>query len=337
MKMPDLKARTPATVQLVTELGLDARVYAVVIIKQRFLVDERGHTARFEGAEIRLADEPWPDGEPSNLKFPADVCLRKPSTDVLVVGCAVARGAKRVKELDVIVKVGPVEKLLKVYGPRLWYKGAVGMALTPPEPFEKVELRWDYAWGGYDDSDKKILEEPRNPVGRGLTRDTDKLVHKPGPQIEDPRDLVSSHRSRPAPAGVAPLGRHFAPRRQYAGTIDEQWMKERMPLRPLDFDERYHQLATPELVTPKHLRGGELVQLGNLNADGPIQFKLPELGFYVTAHLEHERREYRTFLDTVLLEPNERRFELVWRAPVPLPRPVRTLRLLEVYEGAVTP
>jgi hypothetical protein len=338
LDQPALNQATPATVRLIPQLGMDGGTLIVVIIKQRFRVNRRNQVVRVEGAEVRLADEPWDEDNPekSSVKYAADVCIRKPRTDVVLTGNAVAPGRHKVASLDVLVRVGAVETKLRVFGLRVWFKGIAGIGLTPPQPFEQLPLRWEYAYGGFDASDpEKPLEEPRNPVGRGLIRDPSALIHEPAPAIEDPADLISSHRSRPAPAGVGALGRHWAPRRSYAGTMDERWKKERMPLAPLDFDERYNQVATPKLITPSYLKGGETVELENLCSDGPLRFNLPRLAFFVGARTDKGLIEHRPVLDTIVLEPNERRFDLTWRTAVPMPRPNRRLRAIQVHEKAI--
>jgi hypothetical protein len=120
------------------------------------------------------------------------------------------------------------------------------------------------------------------------------------------------------------------------GTIDEQWMEERMPLPPLDQDPRFNQAATPDLITPRPLRGGEDVVVVNMNEQGPLGFNLPMMRFGVVSSTSNEgRREHRSMLDTVLLEPNERCFEMTWRSIVPLPRRARDLDFIEVYEKTV--
>jgi hypothetical protein len=336
MRIPELSIRTSAAVELVPKLGHDAANLFVVVIKQRFGIGRLGAVAPIPGAQVRHVDEPWDEGTPekSSVKFPADTCLRKPSTDVVVVGCAMARGNMPARQLDVLLSVGPLQRQLRVHGPRVWYKGLTGLALGPAQPVEAVPLRWEYAFGGMDMSDlKKPAMEPRNPFGRGMACDSSTLIHQPAPQIEDPRDPVQNHRSRPTPAGVAPIPPHVLPRIKYAGTYDDRWQKERMPLPPLDFDERHNQIAPPELIAPSYFRGGETVQLVNLCADGPLQFHLPKKFFGVAARADSTgRQEYRPVLDTVLLQPNERAFELTWRVAVPEVRPEGKLRAVDVYE-----
>jgi hypothetical protein len=339
MDVPGLSQATTAKVGLIPQLGRDGDMVLVVVMKQLFQVDRRDVVHRIDGAEVRFADVMWDEDAPekSSVKYPSDVCIRKPSTDVVVVGSAEAPYLPRVKQLDVLVRVGPVKKLLRVFGTRVWYRGVTTLALSPPEPFQTQPVRWEYAFGGYDDSDPtKPIEEPRNPVGRGLARDRSTLVDQPGPSVEDPTDLITNDKSRPAPAGVGALGRHWMPRRQYVGTIDDLWKKERMPLLPLDFDERYNQLATPELIAPAPLRGGEPAEIVNMSALGSLRFELPRIAFHVGATFDDKtKKEYRSMLDTVVVMPTDRRLEMTWRTALLVPRPARKLRSIEVHEKTI--
>ena len=86
-------------------------------------------------------------GEPgqSSIKFDSDLILTKTTTDVLAVGHAYAPGGKPVTELDVGVRVGPVQKVLKVFGNRQW--DVIGRATAPqPTPRRRRERqakRWN--------------------------------------------------------------------------------------------------------------------------------------------------------------------------------------------------
>jgi hypothetical protein len=339
MKLPTLSKDSTVSLDVVPQLGRDGDMVWVIVMKQLFYVDRRDVVERIEGAKLRMADEMWDEdeAETSSVKYPADVCIRKPSTDVVVVGNAEGVYAPRVKQLDVLVRVGPVKKLLRVFGTRVWYKGLGSLGLSPPQPFETQPIRWEYAFGGFDDSHpEKPLKEPRNPVGRGIARDRASLVDQPGPSIEDPTDLITSEKSRPAPAGVGALGRHWMPRRQYVGTTDALWKKERMPLAPLDFDERYNQLASPDLITPAPLQGGEPVEVVNMCSEGALKFSLPRIAFHVGAtYDDRSKKEYRTMLDTVLLLPSERRLELTWRTALLVPRPASKLRNVQLFEKTI--
>ena len=334
MNPPQLDTRTSATVQVLPQVDLDGAMVHVVVIKQRFLVSRGGNVVAVPGAGIHLVDVPrCPDLELSSASAPSDLCLRKPSTDVLVVADALSPRGAKATELDVQVRVGPVAKHLRVFGTRVWFKGLMGMTLSAPEPFERQAISWEAAFGGQDFSDPKhAVEEPRNPLGTGITARPDSLEHTRAPCVEDPTDLLKTHRSRPAPAGLGPIGSQFQARLRYAGTMNQAWQDTRMPLRPLDFDERFHQTAPPGLVTPTALRGGEDVLLVNLCKEGPLAFQLPRRSFGVLAFLDGSQQELRPMLDTVLLEPNDRRLELTWRASVRAPRPSHRLRGLQVFE-----
>jgi hypothetical protein len=338
MNPPPLAKATLATVEILPQLTASGEGAFVTVVKQRFQVTHLGKAIRVPGAKVNVVDVPWDEDKPetSSIRLPSDLCLHKPSTDVIVAGTAVAKGRAKVQKLDVGLRVGPIQKVLRVFGPRIWYRGLVGITLSDPEPFEELPLRWEYAWGGRDDSDpKKPLEEPRNPVGRGVARDPAALLHTQGPAIEDIEHLISTNRSAPPPAGVGPLGRHWMPRRKYAGTYDETWKKTRMPLPPADLDVRFDQVAPPDQIALSYLRGGEQVGMHNLCADGPLVFELPRLAFFVGGRLDGKLVEHRTAMDTLVLFPGERAFEMTWRAVVPAPRRQDRLEAIQVHERKV--
>ena len=284
---------------------------------------------------IRMADVPWGEPEKSSILFPADLCVRKPGTDVIVVAKAYAPGGKPVPTFDAAVQVGPLRKLVRLFGLRVWQKAGEG--LSPPRPVGEVEMRYDLAWGGIDVSDPaKIVEEARNPVGLGVSRDPDALTHQPAPSIEDPTEPILTARTRPRPAGLGAIGRHWEPRRKYVGTYDARWLEERAPLPPLDQDDRVHLCATPELVAVPPLLGGEEVALLNLvPGGGATTFRLPRIAVEIAFHVKDRPVEpCRPHLDTVLIDLLERSppqpitVEYVWRASVKAPRRTKDARVV---------
>ncbi|HZO13841.1 MAG TPA: DUF2169 domain-containing protein [Polyangiaceae bacterium] len=277
---------------------------------------------------VRLADIPWGKPDESSIAYPADVCLRKPGTDVIVVACAHAPGGRPVPAFDVRVEVGSLAKSLRVHGLRVWREGGGG--LTKARPATEVELRYENAWGGYDDSDPaKIVEEPRNPIGRGKVRDASSLVDQPAPQIEDAAHPITSSRYDGPPGGVGAIGRHWEPRRKYAGTYDAGWLETRCPLPPDDLDDRFQLCAAPGLSAAKPLRGGEQVALLNMLPSGAMRFTLPrvplEISFVVPGR---DPARFVPHLDTVLIDllatsgDKPPAVEMVWRACVKAPRRV---------------
>jgi len=287
--------------------------------------------------KIRFADVPWGEPEKSSILYPADLCLRKPGTDVIVVARAHAPGGKPVPTFDAAVRVGPLQKIVRIFGLRVWQAG--GNGLSPPRPISEVELRYDNAWGGCDASDPAdVLEEPRNPVGCGVTRNLEGLTHQPAPSIEDPAQPLLTARTRPPPAGMGAIGRHWEPRRRHVGTYDARWLETRSPLAPLDQDDRVNLCATPELSASPPLRGGEVAALLNLTpGGGPLSFLLPRVNVQIEFRVKDRVPEVvRPYLDTVIIDTlaNPRRearpltLEYVWRASVAAPLRMKDARVL---------
>ncbi len=252
---------------------------------------------------VRAADVPWGEPEKSSILFPSDLCLRKPATDVIVVAAAHAPGGQAVSSFDAGVRLGKASKVVRVTGPRVWVHA--GDAITEPRPVRSLEMRYDWAFGGRDTSDEtKVVEDARNPVGLGVLADLAGLDRTRAPQIEDPMDPIKTARSRPKPAGLSAIGRDWEPRRKYWGTLDKQWLEQRAPLLPADFDDRANLAATPELTVSPLLVGGEEGALTNLTPEGgAIGFVLPrvrlDLGFRVKGR---EPAAFSPAIDTVILD-----------------------------------
>src|SRR5262245_20080976 len=312
----------------------------VCIVKATFLREADGTlevAPKKQQRKIRFADIPWGEPEKSSILYPADICLRKPATDVIVVAKAYAPGGKPVPSFDVAVRVGPLQRLARVFGLRVFQAGGIG--LSPPRPIAELEMRYDYAWGGVDDSDPaEFVEEPRNPVGRGIARDPATLTHQPAPHIEDPAQPIVSAVGRPTPVGIGAIGRHWEPRRRYVGTLDARWLEERAPAPPLDQDDRANLCASPDLIATPPLRGGEEAALLNLQPDGgATMFLLPKVGVSIEFRVKDRPPEvFRPHLDTVVIDTlaNPRKeerpltVEYVWRASVKAPRRMKDAKVL---------
>ncbi|WP_437665487.1 DUF2169 family type VI secretion system accessory protein [Sorangium sp. So ce1182] len=314
----------------------------VTIVKASFELQEDGS---FELAPpertrgVRLADLPWEKEKPESIAYPADVCLFKPATDVIFVARAYAPSGKAVPSFDVRVEVGPLRKSLVVFGRRLWVDKGAG--LTAPGPIEQIDMRYDHAWGGTDDEDPAaLLEEPRNPIGTGVTRATASLTHQPAPSIEDPAYPIRSAKTAPPPAGIGAIGRHWEPRRRYAGTYDQTWQELRAPLLPEDFDHRFNLCASPGLIAEPPLAGGEPVRTLNLTPEGALSFELPRAQVEIEFHVkDREPVAFAPHLDTVLVDlyatgPEKPvAVEMVWRAHVKAPRRMRDARVIVRERG----
>jgi hypothetical protein len=276
---------------------------------------------------IRTKDFPWGEPDKTPVAYPADVCIRKPSTDVLFVTKAYAPDGIPVPVFDAYAQVGPLRKAIQVHGLRVWQIDGGG--LSPAQPLTELEVRYDHAWGGFDDKDpKKVVEEARNPMGKGCVSDPASLTDQQAPQIEDPAAPIKNWRTRPPPAGLGPIGRHWQPRRGYVGTYDASWKETRAPLLPSDFDDRHNQCASPGLIADPPLRTGEEVKLLNLvRGGGPTLFSLPRVALEIEFRPPGaDPKVFRPHLDTVLIDlmefvPDQAiAVEMVWRSSIPAPR-----------------
>jgi hypothetical protein len=247
--------------------------------------------------------------------------LGKPNTDVLLEGQAHVPGGRESNTIDVMMQVGKIKKIARVYGDRAWTPGLLGLKLTDPLPFRRMPLTWERAFGGTDTvSDNKKLHdwEARNPVGAGFGVQAEHVVGRKAPNIEDPVHLISSWKDRPRPVGFGPVARHWTPRRKYAGTYDEKWEKERQPLLPRDHDDRFNQAAPEDQQTEGYLKGGVPVELYNLTPSGVLKFSLPKVALRFSTLIGSESVEHRGDLVTVILEPDVPRVVMVWRTAIPV-------------------
>lgn len=341
MDAPALTNKTDFVVHPYMLAGKEGELL-VVIVKATFL-RVPGAAApvlapRREQRPIRPADVPWGAPEKSSIRYPSDLCAAKPATDVIVVAAAHAPGHKAVPWFDAGVRIGPLEKTIRVFGLRVWE--ANGAGLSAPRPTTGIEVRYDHAWGGADFSDTaRPVEEARNPVGLGIARDPAALTHKPGPFIEDPLQPIRNARTAPPPAGLGAIGRHWEPRRRYLGTHDATWLAERAPLMPRDFDDRANLCASPGLSAVPPLTGGEQAALLNLTpGGGTLRFSLPRIRVTIGFNARGRSEQRAPHLDTVLLDtldvapPADLRLELVWRAAFAPPRRLKDAEIVVTEE-----
>jgi hypothetical protein len=274
---------------------------------------------------VAIADEQVPvfaapqhhdDPKSSSVRYPSDVGLPKRATDVLVVGHAWGPNGRPTTRTDVSVTVGPVQRDAAVFGDRVWQGNGVSYAMSHPEPFSRMPLVWERAFGGVDHVDEAEVFDPRNPVGTGYrhAKGVDPIDGAPVANVEDRGTLISSPHQSPPPAGFGAIGEHWLPRRRYGGTYDAAWQANRAPYLPDDFDERFLQVAPEGLIAPGHLVGGEPVELIGMSPEGVLRFVLPTVALDVAFVLDGSPQPAPVTLDTVILEPDAPRFSLVWRA-----------------------
>ena len=172
----------------------------------------------------------------SGLVSAAELTLPKPRVDVLLEGELVPPARGRADRLHARGRAAGAEGGAGVRAAGRSCR-ARRSELVPSRP--KAFSRMPIALGAElrrDGSREPSVFEPRNPVGCGVRKRVADLKGQPAPSFEDPRAPIAQAGVKATPVGLGPVAPHWLPRREWAGTYDEAWQKERFPLLPEDFD-----------------------------------------------------------------------------------------------------
>jgi hypothetical protein len=297
-----------------------------VIVKATFrFADSAVHIAERQ-LPIWFGDQHEGDDPLQPVRFESDTAPFKPRADVVLVGTAYSPGGRPRPLVDVRLRVGTLNRRLRVFGDRRWLfptRLAVVPQITDPEPFADMPLTYRRSFGGIDQPAARYCAE--NLAGVGFIGEpAPASIHdKPLPNIEDPEHLIASWDSRPQPAGFGFYGRGWLPRLKFLGTYDESHRRIRSPLPPDDFSYACHNGAHPDLQIAGFLEGDELVELENLTRDGYARFALPGIRLRITltrfTSTTHPDRPIRPVLDTLVFVPDEQTFYMLFRAVFAVP------------------
>lgn len=340
MSHPEVDNKTPFIFEALYLVDEKFRPLVVPVVKATFTIGRDGRCTRAEEQlPLNVAGETFGPEPESSYRYEPEVAFAKPSTDIVLIGHAFA-GRSDTKESRVSLRLGDVSKELIVSGDRLWLKSMGIVTMTRPAAFEKIPLVYERAFGGWDRSNPDPLKhtyEPRNPVGMGFvgTGGFDKELRVAN--IEDPRAPIRSPNDRPPPAGFGFISPHWQPRAALAGTYDDAWQKQRSPLLPEDFNRRHLNAASPGLIAAKYLRGDESVSATGVTPEGTLGFSLPGVPPPAVriAVGDAEDKDIALALDTVIIEPDDRRVLLFWRGSMILPTGPHDVGAIEVSSELV--
>jgi hypothetical protein len=302
----------------------DGRDLWITILKATFDILDDGEAAP-AAEQLPVVHSPLFAGDPmrTSLLADSDIDYAKPGVDVLVQGPVKAPGGKPAREVGVALEVDGRRKFLRVHGERVW--SGPGPLPTEGEPFTTMPLVYERAYGGHDPVEDDAFDE-RNPAGCGYARGRERLIGRPAPQIEY-RDGGPGWR----PAGLGPVARQWLPRRKLAGTYDETWLKERMPLLPADFDERFF-MSAPEDQQFARLPTRALIRLAGMSVEGVLALRLPLLAFGFNVQVSGREVHRRPALRTVLVLPDPRQVVLTFADAMPCTGTKYTIAGVEVLE-----
>ena len=323
-----------------TDIGLtadrDGRDLVLALLKATFRFTAAGKVEIAPAAEqlpVFLADVHHGEPGTTSVRYASDVVPAKPGTDVAVNGHGYGKGRKRV---EVGFGVGnaqkvSVKKVLTVFGPRAWI-GGILTDIAGPVAFERMPLMYEHAFGGkYEDGAQGEVVCLENPVGVGFARTVRDKARLPDLDWVPPRYRRVKHRPPPAALGFIPAG--WRQRARFAGTFDAAWSEHRRPLLPEDLDERFYNAVPQDQVLSPKLQGGERLMLLRLHpAAEEVILEMPRLRVVASFHAEDADEDIEMVADTLLVEPDDSRFSITFRAGKALDDP-RELRSV-VYQQA---
>ena len=314
---------TPFETTALPMMGRGERPTLTVIVKGTYSFASNKIDLAAEQLPIAFGDLLYDAKEGSGVRYETDLVPYKPKTDVVLSGKAYAPDNQPAKQVDVVLKVGPVKKVIRVFGKRLWnYAGVFSRryTITDTEQFKTCPILYTQAFGGIDPTTGEYCD--RNLSGKGFysAETKTKLSGWPLPRIEDPRRLIRTPKDHPKPVGFGFYHRSWQPRAACAGTYDKAWRAERSPKPPEDFNFHFYNGAHPDLQVKGYLKGHEPVEMVNLTPEGRTQFNLPGvIPVCQTQRVSQEDTEnIQMNLDTLFFEPDRKRFCMVWRGAAKL-------------------
>lgn len=347
--------RTPFPALAFRQYNLAGDLLGVVVARGTFKLSNGGPLV-LDDIQRPLVMVDTYKGDPHQTPQTActDLAPFKPNTDVTFIGSAFAPDGVEASSWTCALKVGPVEKRLRVHGPRLWraktrktWRGLIdrdkedlleGWELTEGEPVAHVPVDWRLAFGGKIEGGE-VFE--RNPIGTGLVDEAlfREKAEWPAPQIEDENEPIRNVSDRPTPAGLGPMSPFWQDRLSHAGTYDEAWLNERHPLLPKDFKFAFWQAAHPDLIATPWLNGDEPYELDHL-LPGRKMFRgsLPNIRLQVEIDQGDGPSRGPMVLDGVHFDmrPGVGRVFLTWRIGFPWPKRRGLPKLMVVNTSAST-
>lgn len=277
------------------------------------------------------------DDVEATLLRDVELSMDHEGTDIVVNGFAHAPNGKPALTVSTSVKVDQLEAQAVVSGDRVWTKSLLHIVPSDAQPFAKMPLLYERAFGGGHATDTGDVWDERNPIGLGYCEDPSQLIGKPVPNVEGPNALISRAKARQIlpVAGFSARPAAWMPRRSLGGTYDDAWLKNRMPHWPHDLKSDYFRVAAPALQSAKTLRGHEQITLRNLSPEGTLQFAVPRIVPIVRVQLNGERMSIPVAMRRIIIEPELGKFVLFWRATLSCGQSGRQIQKISVDQKRI--
>lgn len=299
----------------------DGSDVAACAVKATFTLPSKGQTPELaeEQLPVLYAETYFDTPDNSGIKYPADLILGKPNTDIGLIGSVYSPKGKPAEKVEASLQVGAHRKNILAYGDRYWTKSLIGpgFTMTKPELFTHMPITCNRLYGGMDEDAKgNPMVYEANPHGTGFFMTKKKVGGSRVPNFELPGNRISSWKKRYLPATFGFANPSWPHRLSLGGTYDDHWKEYQWPLLPEDLDYRFFNCAQHELVADGYLTGDESVILKNLSPQGSLGFHLPVESIGLSFHFKQKVIRKKAPLHTVVFEPDENRFYMVWSAAV---------------------
>jgi len=232
-----------------------------------------------------------------------DEGIPKRGAEYLLAGHAYPQEDSKAGAARVQVEIGGLTKGLNVFGDRYFVRNQI----TRPEPFERIALTWENAFGGEGN--------PLNPVGKGIKPDDSGRI--PLPNIEDPDEMLKLPGQKVRPAGFSAVNLMSRTRQKRAGTYDKRWLETEYPGFPADIDWRFFQIGAEDQQRTKPFSGDEEYVLTGVHpSQRRVNGKLPGIRArcFMTTDADGSLSEIDTRLTTVWFLPDQQCVVLVFHA-----------------------
>lgn len=306
----------------------------VVVVKATFDLTQTPMRLHDEQAPIEFADQYYEQPGTSSIKMAGDLAATKPGIDIVLSGSAYSTKQDR-HQVDVRLKAGPMDKVVRVFGDRRWKKSFGTYLATSPEPFDRLPLQWERSFGGTDASNPDApVSELRNPIGVGFRGKDSQLPLADTllPNLENPQKLIGGYWDKVPPAGFGFVSPHWEPRLRYAGTYDEVWQSNRAPLLPDDFDPRFYQSAPVDQIIDDELVPGTPVDVENASPTGRMVLSIPHTRFEVIVKASNERSVLPMKLDTLVINGDDEQAWATWRGSMSVHGKIYALEWIKIAE-----
>jgi hypothetical protein len=300
------------------------RPQMTLVIKAGFWFSDHGELTPMKSPpSIEESDRFYDESGDGSLAAACETVPYKNGAELLVYGTAYPpRADSTVMEVGIGLRRNEDDywrKSLRIYGPRTWKRGLVGVSLSEPGTLKPLPLRYEYAYGGRDPRND-MQRYDKNPVGAGYSHRSRYHASLSVPQIETAGTSLNALTQRPEPGGFGPLPTFWEPRTQHQPEMDEA--RQSVGLCPFidAVKPAFYHAAPVDQRFSEPFVGTESILLNGLvnkgDGENAVLIHLPQVSPKIGLRKGGEWKALNVQCDTLVVNADEREMHLVWRAGI---------------------